>query len=519
MRRFLVADDEYRIRQGLVAILRGDAVGATAVVECENGQDALDVMSSTPVDIAIIDIRMPIMDGLTAIKRALELDSPPAFIILSGHDDFEFARNAIRLGVHDYLLKPVDVAELIASIRRAEDQLDRDGRAAAHHAEDTGLVSTVFENELNYILLNRNLSDDDVGQILRAIDAPYLFDSYRLLSFELLPHGLDTPGEQTVLLDVVTHLASGLQAWAVCRDFEQRILIVVPSALEPSRIEEAFDGRFGTEYVVGMSAIGTGAGDLRRCYAEATGSRKHHMISCEARVILFEHIPDHMHGFPDREDEIRSIQRLIGGGRIDLISEQLSTIFDPDMLGEHGTAYFEHCIELINTSIIDYFARLEPGMLATETLERVKNGYAFENLDHYLGALLACITELNGYVCALKSEYQDTRQADRVLSWLEDNYANPNLSMGIVAEYAGLNYSYFSSVFREWTGVSFVRFLKKLRIDKARGLLDAGALSVREIAGAVGFQNLRLFTKTFREEVGMNPSEYSRTNAFLHDLR
>jgi two-component system, response regulator YesN len=99
MDSILIADDEFLIRKGLRAILERSNLVFSEICECEDGLQALRLMTERKFDLAIMDIRMPAMDGLTAIKEALELESPPCFIILSGFDDFTYARQAIRFGV------------------------------------------------------------------------------------------------------------------------------------------------------------------------------------------------------------------------------------------------------------------------------------------------------------------------------------------------------------------------------------------------------------------------------------
>lgn len=112
----------------------------------------------------------------------------------------------------------------------------------------------------------------------------------------------------------------------------------------------------------------------------------------------------------------------------------------------------------------------------------------------------------------LKREYRQKDSIDAAIAWINENYHIQDMSMTLVANQVSLNYFYFSSTFKERTGMSFVNYLKKVRIDKARELLDDCSLSVNEVAERVGFQNPRLFSKIFKEELGITPSDYQKKN-------
>lgn len=131
MRRLVVAEDEELSRRELEATVPWDEWGFTLVGVAEDGARAWDMIAERGAEAVVTDIRMPGMDGLTMMRRAEEeLEPPrrPLFVIISGHADFAYAREAVRLGAFDYLVKPIDDAELEGTMRRAADSLDRHRR-------------------------------------------------------------------------------------------------------------------------------------------------------------------------------------------------------------------------------------------------------------------------------------------------------------------------------------------------------------------------------------------------------
>lgn len=123
----LIADDEPKIRRGLIQLLSGHAGEFRVVGEAEDGERALEAISLVRPDLLLVDIRMPFVDGLDLVSRLVSRDGDGdrRVIIISGHDEFEYARQAVGLGVFEFLLKPVDEEILVATLRRAAEDLQR----------------------------------------------------------------------------------------------------------------------------------------------------------------------------------------------------------------------------------------------------------------------------------------------------------------------------------------------------------------------------------------------------------
>lgn len=123
--KLMLVEDEAVIRSGLKKLVENIIGGYTVVAEAGNGRIALELMRSTLPDIIITDIRMKELNGLEFIERVLDQYGPVPILIISGHDDFEYAKKAIHLGVRDYLLKPIDRVELTLCLERTKQYLRR----------------------------------------------------------------------------------------------------------------------------------------------------------------------------------------------------------------------------------------------------------------------------------------------------------------------------------------------------------------------------------------------------------
>ena len=107
MNTLLVVEDEKLIRQGIVAMIRRSSVPVEEILECRNGEEALEILGKQRVDVMFTDIRMPKMDGLTLVNKMEELSQKPVVIVLSGYDEFSYAVEMMKHGVRDYILKPI----------------------------------------------------------------------------------------------------------------------------------------------------------------------------------------------------------------------------------------------------------------------------------------------------------------------------------------------------------------------------------------------------------------------------
>lgn len=169
MIKIAIVDDEEIIRQGIACLLKEANRGYQVVGLFENGQKALDFLVNYQVDVVITDIRMPVMDGLSFIQKLQQMGGEYQIIILSGYDDFEYARQAIHFGVKEYLLKPINREELYSAIdRHAAKKAESQERSAI--AEVKRILEEEFDQplDLNYLASRVYLTPKYLSQLFRT---------------------------------------------------------------------------------------------------------------------------------------------------------------------------------------------------------------------------------------------------------------------------------------------------------------------------------------------------------------
>lgn len=140
--RIILVDDEEEVRKSIIRKIDWQAVGFTVVGDAENGEDALEKIEALEPDVVLTDIRMPYMDGLTLAEKIRQRYPSMKIVIFSGYDDFDYAKRAIKLNVTEYILKPVNVEELTAILRRIQESPRRGDRAKARCEPSAGKLQT-----------------------------------------------------------------------------------------------------------------------------------------------------------------------------------------------------------------------------------------------------------------------------------------------------------------------------------------------------------------------------------------
>lgn len=159
MYNLLIADDESNIRLGIKAMIEREFPSEINTFLAGDGLEALDIMSREQIDLLITDIKMPRMNGIELIRTLQEADKKPILIILSGYDDFEYTKAAIKCKVKDYLLKPVNRNELFQTVRSSMEDLEKTKTLVQQEQEEEQL------RQIQYILLNPLLSKERIKEI------------------------------------------------------------------------------------------------------------------------------------------------------------------------------------------------------------------------------------------------------------------------------------------------------------------------------------------------------------------
>ena len=485
MHKFLMVDDEELIRTGFREMIDWEGLGFEFLEPCANGHQALESVERFRPDVVMTDICMPQMDGLE-LCRALARDHPEVrVVVLSGHDDFEYARESLRSRVVDYLLKPVTSEELRSFLGRLAGDLNRPKLPTEAEALRLLLAGAVAEQGLWWVGGNAGPGSSWCAGRLTLF--PRSADGMTAVGLLQRVEGVlgENPWSGAGLAGAV--LGQGARAVHVDLAFfggdpGHTALMAVRDA---SKLLDAFR-RTGLR---GCGALGPSgiAADLPGSWAaaaDATLLRFFRPGMFESAVLPWAPAPTH---------------RAFDG-----LSSRLET------LTREGDR------EALAALVGDFRRKLrtEPGWSPTVRLDLASLLGTEEaaGLDSCLGSAEVVRVLEERIRKALEATDRGATVADKALMRLGQQItrrlSEPELSIDDVSEELLVSPSYLSKLLRRKWDTNFSRILREARISKAKELLAATTLTTTKIAEQTGYNDYRYFSNQFKRSAGLTPSEY-----------
>lgn len=526
MLKVVIADDEARVCSLIQMLIDWDELDMTLCGTAGNGIEALELVKTQHPDILITDIRMPGCHGLELIERAKQVSPHLEIVIISGYAHFEYAQSAIRHGVGDYLLKPINKQELMSTLRKLA-QRCRTRASLGSEVEQLRRSSREDQQQLHARLVQDLLSGAAGSLTPARLREEYRLDTQPgLWRFALLGMDFD-PGQMsgasvTMIEEKAEKLFRtelGNACWAVLSHFsggqgglllgfaperEKEVRRSLRLALSQLEAQRAMFG--GVEFSMGLSRPQTQPDALPGAAQEA------HMLLMERLTEgtgrLLETLPP-----PSALSQGRLLadyRQAVGAHLSQMTPEGLAVANDllerESMAAPHARG--AELFALVREAGRAFLER-------PEVSDREAQQAAFDGLIAHTGSatkLFMALRAMTQAQLAAMLEQQragETRPIRQARAYVQQHYSEP-ITLESVCEAVGFSPSYFSALFKRETGENFVRYLTRVRIDRAKELLQQTNLSVSEVCSRVGYNDLKHFTQTFKKETSLSPAQYRR---------
>lgn len=541
MYKVLIADDEPKVCRLIEKVVDWKTLGLEIAGVVENGIQALAAIKEQDVDIVITDIRMPGYDGLELIRRAKEINAQIGFVIISGHRQFDYAQKAIRYGVEDYLLKPIDEKELAKILKKMvagressrgeqehkyllERQIEKNSEQLRQNFIKT-LVneSGGFTGLLDLERINAEYQchfQDGIYQML-VIKADITCREYRNEAYQLLTRQVQRIAE--------TELTPGSMELLTCVKPEGvYVLLNIDETYEKelrkrlknirANICTLRDLFWEIQATVGMgcavndfSQIQISAADAKRAILNRIFLGVNHTIGVQSKTASRLSVRE-LADSKIRFSLIESIETLNQKSVLNLLHELCIKVKNENDMD--GQLLLEFCSELVEILIFTL-----KKMCADEQVSGLK--------EEFQEAFYMCVTVedvfnrvkesfAKGIQSAEKmKELNETRPIRNVKRYIEEHYNEP-VKLEDVSSMIGFHPNYFSGMFKEQTGMKFSEYLIHIRMEKAKQFLIQGEMAVAVIAEEIGYNDTKHFYKTFKKYTGLTPREFSRLYQKLH---
>lgn len=470
MNTILIAEDEKFIRKGLVTMVRRSGVPVERILEARDGEEALELPHQNPVDLLITDIRMPKLDGIGLASRLGELDHQPMVLVISGYDDFSYAVEMLRNGAFDYLLKPVERERLYEALEKLEGQYQK--KRARQEEEGQQALRA-----LRHLMLEQDTESpewrEQAGRCREGFfPGPYAGFCAGECS-QPLPEGM-----------LCLHAVGGLSLYAAPQERAEELAALLPAP-------------------VGRSGIYTGPESLHLCYQEARRAWQQSFFAGEPRGEL----PPQM--FQPLSVTVEQLTGLAGLSRGQELLQLLSGEGARAARGEvDPEKVAELCARFAGRLGRDFSQFIGQG----EEPRRFAVLWDFPDWAQYLDALGQWLEGFCGRTAQEFADYENKQKIRQAAQYIQRHFREP-LSMTVVSNHVSMNYSLFSLLFKQYTGVNFSGYLQELRINEAKRLLEETDWRVNEICRRAGFSDDKHFLKVFKAAVGFSPTEYRRSKA------
>lgn len=482
--KILIVDDEAPIRKYISKIIQDCSGNYEIIGSVGSGKKALDIIKQKKPDLVLADITMPKMTGLELLGKIKESYSDIDVFILTCHNDFEFARTAIKLQADNYILKdeisPVYMEHLLQSVERKREKNRKD---SLHQFESSAFFIQLMKEENTLLFNTYNLEKHKIFLKDKDFLAVALTDS------------------RANRESIATFRSSLLDNQEIF-PYHDTNLIMVANLTEnhSGQLQENLQGMLGelrstVEGPVGISAVYYRINMLKKAVIEALdsysrifyrgGTRKN---SVSGRDQLYE----------DRRTVIYNFVSEAYG----LITEKkFQKLFC--RLNELVNYAAQHNIDvsLLKKSLQDILTDYQVKSGRNVDLGQIHNAVTVD-------LLLETLEEMSGEEENSVISYSEA--VNSAISYMENNFVK-NLSLSEVAERIHLNAEYFSRRFKKETGYKFSEFLLKIRMEEAHRLLLTTDLSVTRIAGETGFNNDSYFSASFKKYFGKNPNEVRKS--------
>lgn len=521
----LLVDDEAEVLLAMKKKIDWEALGFCLAGTAENGQEALELTEQQHIDVVMTDIRMPYMDGLTLCRKLKESYRNMKVIIYSGFDDFEFAREAVHLEAEEYLLKPIsagDLCKVFSKIKTKLDQEYSEYRNLNRLSEYYRKSLPVMQGQLVMGILEGRISGEKAGAMMETYEMEWNSPFYMVSTVYAEANQKENSGDPLQLFTlplrnmVRDYLQEKMEFF--CTTFLDQVYVVffLGSREESSQVLYHLDQvcKIGCRVLKTPVTASAGQvctlGTIHTSFEEAVNAMEYRTILGNGQVLYIKDIePCAKENKMVTEYDFRQLIHAVKVGKKDEISEAIRQLMesirrDNISPGQYELLFMELLSELMK---IGRSYKLTPGQIFGDPecswYELYKN-VPVDGLGEWLEEVCTNLRH------TLHHERKDSaaRLAEQARTYIREHYQENDLSAESLCRYLNVSPAYFSTIFKKETGMSFVGYLTRVRLERAVELLRTTEDKTYIIAAQVGYTEPNYFSYVFKKQYGISPSRY-----------
>jgi len=529
--KVMLVDDEEEVRFAIERKLDWNALGFEVVATAENGQEALEKAIEYEPDVVMTDIHMPFMNGLDFSRKLKEELPATKVVIFSGYDEFEYAKEAIKIEAEEYILKPIDAEELKSVFTRIKNRLDEelDERRNIENLERFYKESLPLLREQFLIALlegsisKERIPDNALKYGLNLNSNYYSVCTFRFSTDSRSGDELSTQeGLLAVSLNQIVKDKVTLFGEVYSINYLDRVVVICGMKEAEEYVSFVNQIDMVCKFASKLLGVGINAG-VGNCVSELsqiTEAFKEARDAVSYRILLGEN-----QAISIRDVEPQNTSKSV------ISDNQIMALVKEIKIGDTTsvTAAIDDIISTMkNASVAIYQLELTIVQIYLEILKMAKSyDLSQEDLKEYDIDIYLKIKEITsleelrqwlvekalGVRGLVKKERIDSTKLlmENAKSFISEHYSQSDISVDMVCSHLGVSPTYFSALFKKDTGVSFVTYLTNLRMEKALELLNTTDDKTYVIASKIGYDEPNYFSYVFKKAFGISPSKYRAT--------
>lgn len=537
MIKVMIVDDELLIRVGIKSTVQWNKLGLEVIAEAENGKEALEKFSLHHPEIIITDIRMPVMDGLELIKDIKQLNLHTKFIILTCYGEFSYAKEALRLGAFEYIVKPTMMADdleevlsrVVETIHEEQKEQAKVNDLEKKFREEEKVIK---ENTLLNII-HGVIEEGKIGQELDKAGLPQYKDNTVVIVCQVDDYAdvvekyseeklfVLWGGVQNIAQNVMDLYCNGkvlLDQYNKCigivgfpgKKNEKEIYENIYAMAK--QVRDSIEKYLGIHVTIGLSDIGCNEKYIYRLFQQANTACEFRMFLGGNKIISYHKIVQYKQSDCEYEYYLHLIEteiRELNGEQADKI---LKDFFLTGLLSTYNKTLVKKAIfKLLALLTMMSKGHLKDALTADMEFEKYEQIMKLETLEQmYKWFKELLLQVINTRATAYNSGY--CIQVKKATEYIKNRYMD-EISLDDAAEAVNVSRNYLGNLFKRDTGKYFIDFLMEYRIEKAKELLKECSFKIYEVALKVGIKDQRYFSKVFKKYTGCTPNEY-RDNIF-----
>ncbi len=527
MYRIMLADDEGIVIDSLKFIIMKEFGDSCMVETAKTGRSVIELAESFRPDIAFMDIQMPGINGIDAMREIKESNKNTIFIVMSAYDKFDYAKEAINLGVLEYLNKPVERTKIVEVLKRAMSLIDNEREKRSNDLltkEKLETVVPIIENGLIYNILFLEHFEEDIVNFKNLLG---IEEDYGYMGVLVCGDSQDGNHMTNAVGASVRVQNAYVEVREIVRGFfpnivmgalmANKIALFIPTGKEQMDYNERIEiieksrelvrklrKRIDVAFRVGIGSIRP-LHESSISYNEALNS----LIDTTGSVAHVDDLPLHCEyedNYPiDLENRIFD---LVEKGALDEAVATTNSFYDwmVDNYGEHlpdiklkcleFVLWAEHLVYLSGGMTYHFLSRSDylPTLMELANTDLVRSWF----VDHITDACRNVV---------IKKEEQSVSVISRAKNYIDSHYMK-DISLDDVSREVDISPYYFSKIFKDETGENFIEYVTSIRMDKAKELLTKSDRSMKEICSLVGYSDPNYFSRSFKKNTGYTPTEY-----------